>query len=299
MGKPSRKRRTPQRTELLPTPELQTASVREDIEDNLLKIYESFFKEFSKRVNERKNYANPLDAQPVQRSVLDRKVKDALVERVRELIQAVGRQDVYDLFQAKTSFFIQRLLELVRSTPDSRLALGLLEDAFDVMENAVEVVEGLIQFYPMDIVQRVMRAGRSEFYDSVSRDQRLKELMRQGSAMEPPRDQLLYDTFEQEDEEAEYEFQRSLKQQEFIQRMSLEELMTYINDPPKTRRNGNSGASTADCSNSPSRPEVLSESDLEVESFRERLENCSPARRKVVPRVSDEWLRRLKIRAKS
>lgn len=302
MGKSSRKRQPPQRTEPLPDPELSflpAPSIRDDIEDNLLKIYESFYQEFNKRINERKSCADPLNIHSLQRSVLDKKVKDKLVERVKVLAKAVGRGNVYGLFQAKTSDFICRVLETVRATTDKRLALGLLEDAYDVMENAIEVVEELIQVYPADNIQRIMRAGRSEFYDLVLQDDQLKELLERGGAMEPPRDQLIYETFEQEDEEAEYEFQRSLAQQELIQRMSLEELVTYINDTPKARRSKHSGTSTADCSKSPSRPEALSESDQEVESFRECLENCSPARRKVVPKVSDEWLRRLHIRAKS
>lgn len=302
MGKSARKRQSPQQAEPLLGPNLSSLSapsVRDDIEDNLLKIYESFYQEFNKRINERKSCTDPLSVRSLQRSVLDKKVRDKLVEKVRVLAKAVGRQEVYDLFQAKTSDFICRLLETVLGTSDKRLALGLLEDSYDVMENAIDVVEELLQVYPLDNIQRLLRAGRSEFYDLVLQDDQLKELLEQGSAMDPPRDQQIYDTFEQEDEEAEYEFQRSLAQQELIQRMSLEELVTYINDTPKGRRRKHSGVSTADCSKSPCRQEDLSESDQEVESFRERLERCSPARRKVVPRVSEEWLRRLHMRVKS
>jgi len=319
MGKQSRKRqRGPTRTrspdllqpakaststspnpEVSPTPQL---SVREEIEGSLVKIYESFFQEFSKRIPERKAGPDPLEARPPQRSILDKKVKEKLMDRLRILTRAIGCQDVYTLFQAKTSDFIYKLLEAVKAVEDERLSLGLLEDSYEIMDNAIDVVEGLIQVYGPEGPQVIMHSGKNEFYELVLQDAQLKDLLEKGSMMEPQRDQLIYEMFgpvEEMDEEM-YELQRKVAQQETFQRMSLEELVTYINDTPKSARRSKakktSGLSTADRSKSPNRlEEVETEDDLEVKQFRAKLESCSPARKKVTPKLSDAWLTRLKL----
>jgi hypothetical protein len=283
---------------------VSSPSVRDEIEDSLSKIYESFFQEFNKRTPERKSFPDPLEARPPQRSILDKKVKDRLIDRVRTLTRAIGITDVYDLFQVKTSEFICRLLEAVKGTEDQRLALGLLEDAYEIMENAIEVVEGLIQVYAVEGPQMILHHGKNEFYDMVLQDEQLKELLERGSAMEPQREQLIYEMLEQGEEidEEECEYQRKVAQQETIQKMSIEELVTYINDTPKSgRRNQkqNSATSTAEGSKSPDRPdkEAESEADKEVEAFRKLLEEQQPSlsRRKIKPKISEAWLSRLGI----
>lgn len=285
--------------EVSPTPQL---SVRDEIEESLVKIYESFFQEYSKRVPERKRSPDPLEARPPQRSILDKKVKEKLVERVRTLTRAIGSQDVYTLFQAKTSDFICKLLEAVKAVEDERLSLGLLEDSYEILDNAIEVVEGLIQVYGPEGPQVIMHSGKNEFYELVLQDPQLKELLEKGSMMEPQRNQLIYEMFGQVEEmdEEMYELQRKVAQQETFQRMSLEELVTYINDTPKSARRGNkhktSGVSTADRSKSPIRAgEEGTEDDREIELFRAKLESCIPARKKVKPKLSEAWLRRLKL----
>ena len=318
MGKQSRKRQRQsgprnqssellQRADASPSPSrdpevalIPSPTVRDEIDESLSKIYESFFQEFTKRIPERQACPDPLEARAPQRSILDKKVRDKLIDRVRTLTHAIGSQDVYELFQNKTSDFICKLLEAVKSTEEERLALGLLEDAYDIMENAIEVVEGLIQLHVGDSPQMIMHNGKSEFYDLVLQDEQLKELLERGSLMEPQREQLIYEMLEQGEElnEEESEFQRKVAQQETIQKMSIEELVTFINEPPKQARrdkNGTSGTSTADGSKSPDRLDADYEADLEVERFREKLERCSPVRRKIKPRLSEEWLRRLGI----
>jgi len=291
------------RPEVSPTPQL---SVRDEIDESLAKIYESFFQEFSKRIPERKAGPNPLDARPPQHSVLDKKVQERLVDRVRTLTRAIGCQDVYALFQARTSDFIYKLLEAVKATEDERLSLGLLEDSYEIMENAIEVVEGLIQLYGSEGSGVIMQSGKNEFYELVLHDVQLKDLLEKGSLMESQRDQLIYQTIGPADEmdEEMCELQRKAAQQETFQRMSIEELVTYINDTPKSARRGKvkatSGLSTADGSKSPNRSEeVETEDDREVELFREKLESCNPARKKVLPKVSEAWLSRLKLLSES
>ena len=319
MGKQSRKRqRAPARSqysgllqparsstppslahEVSPAPPL---SVKDEIEESLSKIYESFYQEFSKRIPERKAGPDPLEARPPQRSVLDQNVQKNLMGRVRTLTRAIGCQDVYSLFQAKTSDFIYKLLEAVKAVEDERLSLGLLEDSYEIMENAIEVVEGLIQVYGSEGPQVIMHSGKNEFYELVLQDAQLKDLLEKGSMMEPQRNQLIYEMIgpaEEMDEEM-CELQRKVAQQETFQRMSIEELVTYINDTPKSARRGKvketSAISTADGSKSPNRMEDMeTEEDREVEKFREKLESCSPARKKVRPKLSDDWLKRLKI----
>jgi len=291
------------RPEVSLTPQL---SVRDEIDESLAKIYESFFQEFSKRIPERKAGPNPLDARPPQHSVLDKKVQERLVDRVRTLTRAIGCQDVYALFQARTSDFIYKLLEAVKATEDERLSLGLLEDSYEIMENAIEVVEGLIQLYGSEGSGVIMQSGKNEFYELVLHDVQLKDLLEKGSLMESQRDQLIYQTIGPADEmdEEMCELQRKAAQQETFQRMSIEELVTYINDTPKSARRGKvkatSGLSTTDGSKSPNRSEeVETEDDREVELFREKLESCNPARKKVLPKVSEAWLSRLKLLSES
>lgn len=317
MGKQSRKRqRGPTRTrspdllqpdkasvappcpEVSPTPQL---SVREEIEGSLVKIYESFFQEFSKRVPERKAGPDPLEARPPQRSILDKKVKEKLMDRLRILTRAIGCQDVYTLFQAKTSDFIYKLLEAVKAVEDERLSLGLLEDSYEIMDNAIDVVEGLIPVYGPEGPQVIMHSGKNEFYELVLQDAQLKDLLEKGSMMEPQRDQLIYEMFgpvEEMDEEM-YELQRKVAQQETFQRMSIEELVTYINDTPKSARRSKaqktSGVSTADRSKSPTRLEEETEDDLEIKQFRAKLESCNSAKKRVTPKLSEAWLKRLKL----
>lgn len=289
--------------EVSPTPQL---SVRDEIDESLAKIYESFFQEFSKRIPERKASPDPLEAHPPQHSVLDKKVQERLVDRVRTLTRAIGCQDVYALFQARTSDFIYKLLEAVKAAEDERLSLGLLEDSYEIMENAIEVVEGLIQLYGSEGSQVIMQSGKNEFYELVLHDAQLKDLLEKGSLMESQRDQLIYQTLGPADEMNEEicELRRKAAQQETFQRMSIEELVTYINDTPKSARRGKvkatSGLSTADGSKSPNRSEeVETEDDREVELFREKLESCNPARKKVLPKLSEAWLRRLKLLSES
>lgn len=283
-----------------PSPPL---SVRDEIDESLAKIYESFFQEFSKRIPERRAGADPLEANPPQHSVLDKKVHATLVDRVKTLTYAIGSQDVLELFQARTSDFIYKLLEAVKAAEDERLSLGLLEDSYEIMENAIEVVEGLMKGYGAQGAQVILHSGKNEFYDLVFQDAQLKGLLAKGNMLESQRDQLIYQSLspaDQMDEEM-CQLQRKANQQDNLQYMSIEELVTYINDTPKSARRGKlkatSGLSTAEGSKSPNRfEEVKSEDDREIELFREKLESCSVARKKVTPVLSEAWLRRLKLR---
>ena len=280
-----------------PSPPL---SVRDEIDESLAKIYESFFQEFSKRIPERKAGADPLEAKSPQHSVLDKKVHATLVDRVKTLTCAIGSNDVLELFQARTSDFIYKLLEAVKAAEDERLSLGLLEDSYEIMENAIEVVEGLMKGYGAQVI---MHSGKNEFYDLVFQDAQLKGLLAKGNMLESQRDQLIYQSLspaDQIDEEV-CQLQRKASQQDNLQCMSIEELVTYINDTPKPARRGKlkaaSGLSTAEGSKSPNRlEEVKSEDDREIELFREKLESCSVARKKVTPVLSEAWVRRLTLR---
>ena len=276
---------------------MSSPSVRDEIEDSLSKIYESFFQEFSKRIPDRCTYADPLDAPPPQRSILDKKVKERLVDRVRTLTHAIGTSYVYELFQVKTNEFIFRLLEAVKTSEEPRMALGLLEDAYDIMENAIDVVEGLIQVYSMESGRMVLRYGRSQFYGTIHLDPELKHLLDLGNCMEPLRQQRIYEMQSCELDDEDTEYQRKVEQQETFQRMSIEELVTFINDTPKpgcSTKKKQSECTTADEGKSPqSVGECDVDFDREINAFRDRLEQVSPVRKKIKPRLSEAWLCRI------
>lgn len=261
-------------------------SIRDDVEDHLIRIYDSFFQEFRKRLSERKEADDPLSVSPLQRSALDDNVRTHLIARVHSLSRTISLNEVYELFQDRTFDFIERLLVTVRDLVGDRLRAGLLLDAFDVMENAVEVVEGLIRGsqYGPDLI---LHLSKTEFYSLIKSDQSLQSLFQWGSSLSASHplymDQARYS--QEYLEEEEISDRRGVH--EMTQSMSLEELVLYINEPGKGKKSREKEEKT----------EAEREEDRAVEEFRHKLEAASRLHKKPVqPRFTDEWLQRMALR---
>ena len=274
----------------------------DDIDDNFARIYESFFLEFRKRVADRKTAKDPLDSGRMQRSTLDTSFRARLITKVQTLSRAIGLKCVIELIEGRTLDFIERLLIEVKAQEADPERLATLEDSFDVLDNAVDVVESLAQNSrgsPMSVLRR----AKIEFYRMVEEDEELHTVMDWGERMEGERPHEMYEErrylTEEYTEEEETAYLEQLKSQALLENMSLEELVLYINEESSSSRRNTSrresSQSTADCSTSP-RTEEDREADREVEEFRKRLE---VARKKhatlMKPRLSDEWLKRLSL----
>lgn len=271
-------------------PLVPDTSIRDDVEDHLVRIYESFFLEFRKRLTERKEAKDPLSISPLQRSALDESVRTHLISRVHSLSRSINLTDIYELFQDRTFDFIERLLVTVRDLVGDRLRLGLMMDAFDVMENAVEVVEDIIRGseYGPDLI---LHLSKTEFYSLLKSDQSLLALFQWGSSVSPSHPLYL--------DESRYTGQEGMSEEDvgevretkaMTESMSLEELMVYINDSGKGKKKEKNQDRCE-------RTDAEREEDRAVEEFRHKLEGISKLHKKPIqPRLTDEWLQRMALR---
>lgn len=97
--------------------------------------------------------------------------RQSLAAKARQLAEAVGVETVVQMLQRKTSKFVARLLSVIREEKDDRVSLTLLEDAFDFLEDAVALIESLVD-HPA-----FLHSSKRHFYSSLLLDPRLKSLL--------------------------------------------------------------------------------------------------------------------------
>ena len=154
MGRLSRKRRHLDSTHP-PTP--PSSPLQTEVEACIEAIYDCFYRAFDRA---------PQSDKP--KTIWDR---ESLADKVKELARTVGEENVVIMMQRKTSEFVGKLLTAVREERDMRMSLTLLEDAFDFLEQAVTLIESLLD------CPSFLHPSKQEFYTSLLLDPRLKSLL--------------------------------------------------------------------------------------------------------------------------
>jgi hypothetical protein len=283
----------------------------DEFSDALKQIYTEFVNDLSARKNKRINSEVPLEQVTDCRLVVESRYRRLYAAKVNCLVSTGYGDEAFGHLRDNILVFVKAMREQVLEVRDPMLRLKVLKDAYHIMQNASEEVGKIVKsLFLLDKAANYESLNKIHFYEQVIKevknslqevseththsalpaDSDLKLLCGQPQlyftalqdckGLEPP---STSDSEEDDEDSVEAEFGQ----------MSIDELITYIEDSPASRgcrKKRGKGAS----SSSSSPKENVGES--EFEALLASLKSVKPAVNKVKPNLKPEWLQSLRSR---
>jgi hypothetical protein len=277
----------------------------DELSDALKQIYSEFVSDFTVRRNKRINSEIPLEQVQDCRLVVESKYRRLYAAKVNCLISAGYGNDAISHLQDNILGFVKSMREQVLEVRDPMLRLKVLEDAYRTMQNASEEVGKIVKsLFLYDKAANYESFNKQHFYEQVVKEVKnsLQDVAEAYTNSSDCDFELLYgepqlyfselqdykglEPPSTSDSDEENSVQAELGQ------MSIDELITYIEDSPASRSKKKRGKA-ASSSSSPAKENV---GDSEFEALLASLKSVKPAANKVKPNLKPEWLQSLRSR---
>mmetsp|Transcript_19775 Transcript_19775/g.36432 ORF Transcript_19775/g.36432 Transcript_19775/m.36432 type:complete len:344 (-) Transcript_19775:8391-9422(-) len=289
----------------------QADSLCLELSDALKQIYGEFVNDLRSRKKKRLDSDNPHEQVQEYKLVVQSNYRKQYAAKVSNLVSAGYGEDAFEYLRENIIEFVKALKDQVVEVPDPALRIKVLEDAYHTLGNASEEVgkivkvlflyerevncENLNKFHFYEHVVKVVKQSLEEVSDTITDstmsiendldlDQLGTEPQLNFSALQENKVWELQMISDSDDDEGG-------SGQSELSRMSIDELIVYIEDNPAPR-NTKKKRSKGDSTRSSSPKEVVG--DSEFEALIAKLKSVKPAANKVKPNLKPEWLQNLR-----
>ncbi|CAG9326300.1 unnamed protein product [Blepharisma stoltei] len=310
--------------------------LREEVIESISQIYTEFLNDYISCKNKRLSSKNPLEKRQTYNLVVDRDFRKKLRHELKQLIYSEGsRSELNSALFEGVHIFIDSLNEQISELTGKSKMLQIIciAEAYHTLQNAATQIGKIVSCLFEGPIASFDTINKLVFHEKIVKNnaslidyvktqdprhhavQMITKMERElkyaltilasaTNPIPPPKpyfDECDLQTHFSDDSysDSEEEFQG-----EPLHNMPLDELVSYIegephNSPKRSKKKNKSKASTA--ATSPTREdEINSDSlDKEIEDFEKRLELSSiQEKQKIKPKLSNDFLNRLKIQIK-